>query len=225
VTAEETAAEHAVGRDGHAELARRRQDRVLDAARQQRVLDLHVGDGVDRVRAPQRVGAHLGQAEVADVPGTHQVGDRAHGVLDGDLGIDPRRPVDVDVVGAEAAQGVGEVALHRLRAGVVAEPRAARVALRAELDADDGAVARAAGERAADEQLVVAHAVEVAGVEERDAGVERRVDGGDALGLVGRAVEIGHAHAAETHRRHAGTCLAERTDVHGCLRGHLYGDG
>ncbi len=43
----------------------------------------------------------------------------------------------------------------------------------------------------------MAHAVEVAGVEQRDAGIERGVDGGDALAAVGGAVEVGHAHAAE----------------------------
>ena len=36
-------------------------------------------------------------------------------------------------------------------------------------------------QRLADQHLVVAHAVEVAGVEEGDAGIERGVDGGDAL--------------------------------------------
>ncbi|MCW2626031.1 MAG: hypothetical protein JWR48_2753, partial [Mycobacterium sp.] len=36
----------------------------------------------------------------------------------------------------------------------------------------------------AEQHLVVAHAVEVAGVEQGDAGVERGTDGGDALGAV-----------------------------------------
>ncbi|GDY42590.1 hypothetical protein SANT12839_034720 [Streptomyces antimycoticus] len=35
-----------------------------------------------------------------------------------------------------------------------------------------------------DEQFVVAHAVEVAGVEQGDPGVERGVEGGDGLGAV-----------------------------------------
>jgi hypothetical protein len=43
----------------------------------------------------------------------------------------------------------------------------------------------------------VAGAVEIAGVEQRDAGVERRVNGGDAFGLLGGTVEIRHAHAAK----------------------------
>jgi hypothetical protein len=46
-------------------------------------------------------------------------------------------------------------------------------------------------------QLVAARAVEVPRVDERDAGVERGMEGGDALAVVGRAVEVGHPHRAE----------------------------
>jgi len=53
------------------------------------------------------------------------------------------------------------------------------------------------GQRLADQHLIVAHAVEIAGVEQRDAGIERGVDGGDALAAVGGAVKVRHAHAAE----------------------------
>jgi hypothetical protein len=56
-----------------------------------------------------------------------------------------------------------------------------------------------------DEQLVVAHAVVVAGIEQADPGVQRRVDGGDAFGLVGGTVGAGHRHAAQTDRRHLRT--------------------
>ena len=52
----------------------------------------------------------------------------------------------------------------------------------------------------ADQQLVVAGRVVVARVEQGDAGVERGLDRGDRLRLVGGAVEVGHAHAAEPER-------------------------
>jgi hypothetical protein len=68
----------------------------------------------------------------------------------------------------------------------------------------------------------VAHAVEVAGVEQGDAGVERGVDGGNALAAIGRAVEIGHAHAAEAEGRDGGSGGAEATLFHDVL---LYGIG
>ena len=52
----------------------------------------------------------------------------------GTAGIDARRPVDVDMVGAEALQAVGQEILHRRRPGVEADQGAARVAQGAELD-------------------------------------------------------------------------------------------
>ena len=91
------------------------------AAADQRVLDLQVDDRVHRRGAADRLGADLGEADVADVAGLHQVGDRADGVLDRHRGIEARRAVDVDVVDAEARQAVGEEVLHRGGAGVVAE--------------------------------------------------------------------------------------------------------
>ncbi len=79
----------------------------------------------------------------------------------------------------------------------------------AELHADHDLVAVPAAECFAQQQLVVPHAVEVAGVEEVQPGVERGVDRRDALGLVGRSVEVGHAHQAEPERRDVGTGGAE----------------
>jgi hypothetical protein len=55
----------------------------------------------------------------------------------------------------------------------------------------------------------MAHAVEIAGVEQAHAALERRVDGGDALALVRAAVHAGHAHAAEGDRKDRGPGLAE----------------
>ena len=63
--------------------------------------------------APHRLGADLRQPDVADVAGLHHLGDGADRVLDRHGGIEPRRAIDVDVVGAEPAQRVGEEVLHR----------------------------------------------------------------------------------------------------------------
>ncbi len=221
MAAEQAAREHAVGGHADAELARDGQDPGLDGAGDERVLDLEVADRVDGGGAAQGVGADLGEADVADVAGLDQLGDRADGLLDRHGGVQPGGAVDVDVVGAQAAQGVGEGGLDRRRAGVVAEPLAVRAALGAELHADPDVLAVAAAQRLVDQQLVVAHAVEVAGVEQGDAGVEGRVDGRDALGLVGGAVEVRHAHAAEAEGgdRRAGGAELARGEVAGVLGG------
>ena len=64
------------------------------------------------------------------------------------------------------------------------------------IDRQDDFIARPALEGLGNQELIVAHAIEVAGIEEIDAGIERCVDGGDALVPVCGAVEVRHAHAA-----------------------------
>ena len=84
------------------------------------------------------------------------------------------------------------------------------------LVAIDDAVA-ATLDRLADQDLVGVGAVDVGGVEERDAEVEGAVDRRDPFGLVGRAVELGHAHAAEAEGGHGEG--AEIAGLHGVCQG------
>src|ERR1700738_608736 len=102
------------------------------------------------------------------------------------------------MIDAEPLQRIAEKILHRDRPAVHAGKTAGGVAQRAELDTDLKVVAAAAGERVADQQLIVADAIEIAGVEQRDPRIERGMDGGNALAAVGGAVKIRHAHTAET---------------------------
>ena len=178
----------------------RRQQLPLGAAREQRVLDLHVADRVDRVRAAQRVGADLREPDVADVALLDELGDRPDGLLDRHVRVDAGRAVDVDVVGAQAAQRVAQEVADGGGAAVVAGKAVVGAAQRAELHADQRLLAPARRQRVADQHLVVAHPVEVAGVEQRDAGVERGVDRRDRLGVVGGPVGARHPHAAQADR-------------------------
>ena len=93
-----------------------------------------------------------------------------------------------------------------------APERVVGIADDAELGGDDDAVAPAL-DGLADQDLVGVRAVDVGGVEQRDAEIEGAMDRGDAFGLVGRAVELGHAHAAEAEGGHGE--WAEMTGVHG----------
>ncbi len=152
----------------------------------------------------------------ADVAGLHQLGETADGLLDRYVWIEPAGPVDVDIVGAEALQRIGERRLGGCGAGIVAQPRPVGAALGAVFDADLDLAAVAAMKRLGDQHLVVAHGVIVAGVEQGDAGVERGVDGGDALAAVGGAVEIGrHAHAAEAEGGNRGSGFSKGAGDHG----------
>jgi hypothetical protein len=69
------------------------------------------------------------------------------------------------------------------------------------LHTDDCAVPVPAAQRLPDQQLIVPHAVVIAGVEQRDPEVQGRADRGDALWLIRRTIDTGHAHAAQPNRR------------------------
>jgi hypothetical protein len=122
VAGQQAARQHAVGGHADPQLAAGRQDLLLETAREERVLDLQVTDRVDGGRAANGVGAGLREADVADIARLDHLGDRAHGLLDRDVRVDARRPVDVDVVGPKAPQRVGEEVPDRLRAAVVSRP-------------------------------------------------------------------------------------------------------
>ena len=101
---DQPAREHAIGGDGDAEFAAGRQDLVLDHARDQRIFDLQIDDRSDRGGAADRRRADLGKPDMADIAGLDQIGDGADGLLDRHVRIEPRGPVDVDVIGPQALQ-------------------------------------------------------------------------------------------------------------------------
>src|SRR5580704_601529 len=143
-----------------------------------------------------------------------EIGDRTDRLLDRHTRIEPRRAVNVDVVGAEPLQAVGDKVLHCGRPGVETAKGAIRSAKRAELHAQDRLLPQPAAQGAAYQHLVVAHAVEIAGVEKRDPGVERRMDRRDALAFIRRAVEVAHAHAAEADGRNLGSRFPKLSLLH-----------
>ena len=118
------------------------------------------------------------------------------------------------MVGAQPPQRVGEEVFHRIRPAVVAEEFEIRAAHRAEFYRDERALALAAFERLGDQHLVVPGAVEVAGVEHGDAGLERGADGGDRLRVVGRPVAARHAHATEPHFGNVRTVSSQSNKPH-----------
>jgi hypothetical protein len=62
-------------------------------------------------------------------------------------------------------------------------------------------------------------AIGIGGVEEVDAGGERRLQGRQRFDVVACAIELGHAHAAEAERGNGLTGTAERTVLHEALLG------
>jgi hypothetical protein len=85
-----------------------------------------------------------------------------------------------------------------------------RIAQYAELDAEHDALAAATGQRFSDQKLVVAAAVEIAGVDQVDPGIEGGAEGGDTFGAVRLAVRVGYAHGAQADARNRRAVFPER---------------
>ena len=109
--------------------------------------------------------------------------------------------VQVDRLDAEALQRRLTTLPHVVRLSADAQERAVGAAPVAEFGSDDDLVAPRADETA-DELLVGERAIDVRGIEERDAEVQRALQGGHRSRFVGRlAIELRHPHAAKPHRR------------------------
>ena len=170
---------------------RHRQQVAFDGALDERILDLQRDERRPRLPLGQHLGLrHLprrrvGYADVAHLAGAHQVVERAHRLVDRRELVPGVHPVEVDVVGLQAAQRLlarGDDVLARGAAGV----RIAGVKVREELRGNDHAVATRAivGDEVADDLLRVAAGVAVGGVDEVAA--QFQVAGDDRLG-------VGHA--------------------------------
>ena len=180
----------------------RREHLVLGVARPQRVLALHRGDRVHRVRAPDRVGAGLRQAEVADLararPARPSRRPSPRSASAGRRGAGSRGRC-----GRRRAAAASRRTLRRRTRAAPLMPRAVGSSGSRTMPnlVASTTSSRRPRDRPADQLLVGERAVDVGGVEERDAELERAVDRRDRLVVVARAVELGHAHAAEADGR------------------------
>ena len=166
-------------------------------------------------RPADRGRPHLGEPDVAHVARLHHVRNRADRIFNGHCGVEARRTIDVDVFQSQALQRVRQGGLYSGRTRIISGPIAGWIPLRAELHAQLEAIARYALQCLTDEELVVAHAVEITCVEQRDAGIEGRFDGGDGFAPIGRTIHARHAHAAQAEGGNLGAGLAERAQFHG----------
>jgi hypothetical protein len=114
---------------------------------------------------------------MAHLAGAHQVGHRAHGVLDRHLAVHPMLVVQVDVVHTQPLQAGVAGGAHVLWSAVDAEESAVGRAHAAELGCEHHLVAARRQQRR-QQALVGPHAVHVCGVEEIDADVQRVVQHG-----------------------------------------------
>jgi hypothetical protein len=107
---------------------------------------------------------------------------------------------------------------HILRFPVDPHPAAVGSVLVAELGGQYHLVS-VSDNRPPDQPLVAERPVHVGGVQQGDAEVERAVDGGDRLPVVGRPVRLAHHHAAQAYGGDPQTLAAERALLHPAFLG------
>ena len=146
LAAEHAALERRPRRDAEAQLARHRHQLLLDGALEQRVLDLQADERRPAAEPRDDVGLgdlprrRVGDAEVADLARAHEIVERGHRLLDRRVRVPVVQPVEIDVVGLQAAQRLLAGGDDRLAARAAAV-RIARIEVAAELGGDDEAVA------------------------------------------------------------------------------------
>src|SRR5262249_36744847 len=140
-----------------------------------------------------------------------EVGERAQRLVDVGLELGPMDLVEVDPVGAEAAQAVVDL----VRDPAARVPVLVRVVahLPLHLGGEHGAVPAPARERLTDDVLRLPARVHVCGVDEVDPRVQGAVDDAYALVVIGLAPGAEH-HRAEAQRADSYTGAAEVAKFH-----------
>jgi hypothetical protein len=192
----------------------------LQLAEPQRILALQGRDRLHRVGLADGLGTGFRQAEMLDLALGDQVLDRPGHVLDRHVGIDAVLVEQVDHLDAQALQrGLGHLAdvlglaVDAAHAGI-ALARAFRRDVEAELGGDHDLVAERL-QAFADQLLVRIGAVDLGGVEEGHAQLDRAGQHLEGVGLVQRrAVDLAHPHAAQTDGRDF-QAVAEFARLHG----------
>src|SRR3954454_6614238 len=193
-------AERRVGNEPDPEPPQQRQDFGLDVAAPEGVFGLQRGRRMHGVRPADRLGAGLGQSDMAHLAFGDQLAQRADRLFDGRVRVDAVLVVEVDVVGAEPLERAFDRGLHIVGAAVDDAGTAARVGDETELRRHDDVVAPAP-DGLADNFLAVEGAVDLGGVDVGDPEVQRPVNGADRLRVIeppAGGVDAGHGHGSQT---------------------------
>ena len=170
--------------------------------------------GVPPLGRPLRLhdlrGRERRRAEVEDLAGPLQVGERVERLLDLGVGRGAVDLVQVDVVGLQPAQARLDLAHQPAPAVAALVGVLAHRPVRLGRQHD---VLAAALQGLADDLLGLPRRVHVGGVDDVDPGVERRVDDPDGVVVVGVAPRAEH-HRAERERADLDAGTAERAHLH-----------
>src|SRR5690606_40396710 len=212
---QEAASERREWHQPDAELAQEGDGLRSQIALPQRILAWQPGHRKRCLRPPDVPRPRLGEAEEADLALPHQFADRTRHVLDRNGRINPVLIDEVDTVGAQAAQAAFDRLTDALGPAVhLPGHLLAALEAEAELGGEHDLVA-SPFESPTDQFLVDERTVDLRGVEKGAAKLDRAMDRGDRLGLVGRAVGLAHAHAAESDARDLQALAPESALAHG----------
>ena len=214
---QEALAKRAIRHEADPEFLERGYHFLLRLPPPQRVFALQRGERLDGVRAANRLHACLGKSEVLDLPGLNQFLHRAGHVFDGHVRVDAMLIQQVDAFHPEPLERAFDGLLDVLRPAVHARrsrPMIAAAQIEPELRGDHHFAAEGR-QRLAHELFVDERAVDLGGVEERDAAFHGGVEKRDHLLLVfGRTVGKAHSHAAEPDSRNFQIALSKFALLH-----------
>ena len=148
--------------------------------------------GVHGVGAADGLHSDLGQADVPNLPGGDQLGQRSDRVLDRGAAVEPVLVVEIDVVGLESLQGAvdGDADIG----GAAVQAVAAGVGDQAKFSGQHHLVSPPP-QTAGEEFFVDVGTVDLGGVDQGDAEVDSAMDGADGFGVVEARADVGHRHA------------------------------
>ena len=186
-----------------------RSSRVLQLEGDDRCPASETGNGCRLGRCP---GRHVGEPYVPDLARGYQVIEGAKGLVHRRYRVEVVQPVDVDVVGLQAAQRILQLLDDGLAAGA-APIRVTAIEIPEELGAEHDPVtqARTAGQVLADDYLGMAVGVHVGRVDRVAAPV--KISGQDRFGLPRAAPPaqvLAEGHRPERERAETKTTAAER---------------
>src|SRR2546423_13071661 len=217
---EEALAQRAVRHEADSEFLKRRYHFLLRGSRPQRVLALEGCERLDCMCATDRLHACFGHAEVLDLARLNQFLHRARHVFNRHLRVNPVLIEQVNCLDLESL----ERALDRprdllwptIQTGRTLHPTGIeiRTEVEPELGGDDNLLAEGS-ERFAHKLFVQERAVNLGGVEKRDAafhGCPKKR--GHLLLVFGRAVRKTHSHAAQSESRNFQVAISKFALLH-----------
>src|SRR5215471_5397701 len=169
---------------------------------------------MDSMRATNRGRRSFREAEVAHLAGANQIRHGTDGFFDGSVGINAMLVIEVDGVDAESIQAGVATGTDILRLTAdAANIGIGAIANNGELGSKENFVAAVAN-GLADQDLVVAVAVDIGSIQEIDAQFDGAMDCGDRFGVVARAIKFRHAHTPKAKWGNQGTILPKMTKQH-----------